>query len=214
MDRDLDKDYGDMVNKLARKFYFANPRFDLDDLRAEGRMAVVKAVQNRPQDTPYKESTWVYNAISMEMMSFVRRNKFDVHVSEYEQKECWRDKDEAAKLNSGAMAVRLDAQHAVDVDGYSKDAYDIIASGEPPALEKLIDEESRSILMEEINRLPEREKNVLMEFYGGQTLREIADNETQRNGRKCSPQRAAEIKNRAFTKVQTSVKRRYADAIS
>jgi len=197
--------YDGMIRSIARKYMFESPRFSLEDLMDEGRCAAIKAIRDRPNDTVYKESTWVFNAIRTAIMTFIRQNKYDVHVSEQQQKESWKEKEKADDLNRHAMAVRIDAIPQNFDDG---DQYDIIASGEPPPLDKLISEENISILYEELNALPEREKNIIEAIYlNGSKLREVAELEG------ITTQRVDQIRNRAFTKLQKSVKKRYANEL-
>jgi len=197
--------YDGMIRSIAKRYIFESPRFTIEDLMDEGRCAAIKAIKERPQNTLYKESTWVWNAIRTAIMTFIRQNKYDVHVSEQQQKESWREKEKADDLNRHAMAIRIDA---IPQNFDDSDQYDIIASGEPPPLEKLISEENISILYEELNALPEREKNIIQAIYiNGSKLREVAEVEG------ITTQRVDQIRNRAFTKLQKLVKKRYANEL-
>ena len=196
-------EYEGMIRSIAQKYIFSSSRFDINDLIDEGRCAAIKAIQERPLNTVYKESTWVWCAIRTAIVTFIRQNKYDVHVSEDHQKRSYKEKEAADELNKSAMAIRLDAMSPNFDDVGSQ--WDIVASGEPPPLEKLISEENISILYEELNNLPEREKNVLQAIYiEGQKFREVAEAEG------ITTQRVGQIKERAFKKLQESVKRRYA----
>lgn len=207
IERDLEKDYGPMIKSIARKFPIKSSRYEFDDLYAEGMRATIVAVRNRPTDTPYKESTWVYNAIHMAILSYVRKNTYDLTVSEHVQRQANAENTKDV-LNKNAKAMRADHVNASQGDD-SVGFFDIIASGEPPPDEKMVYTEQLDILREEIKTLSEREQNVLTAFYiNGTKLREIAETE------EVTIQRAAQIKDRAFTKLQEKMKKRYADALS
>lgn len=207
IERDLEKDYGAMVKSIARKFPIKSSRYEFEDLYAEGMRATIVAVRNRPTDTPYKESTWVYNAIQMAILSYVRKNTYDLSVSEHTQRQANAENTKDI-LNKNAKAIRADncsSAESEDIGSF----FDVIASGEPPPEEKLVQAEQLEILREEISSLSEREQNVLTAFFiDGAKLREIAETE------EVTVQRAAQIKDRAFVKLQEKVKKRYADALS
>jgi RNA polymerase sigma factor (sigma-70 family) len=206
VDRDLEQDYGAMVKYIARRFNIDNPRFDFDDLCAEGSMAVVKAVQCRPLDSQFKESTWVYNAIEMGIKGFVRKNRYDLHVSENKQKQSWKD-DNCVSLNVEATAVRLDKISGNSQSG-PVDMYDIIASGEPPPDEKMARAETIEIIDTEINALPEREQKVLRAwFFDENTLKNIATDLG------VTVQRAAQIKDRAFKRLKENITKNYGESL-
>jgi RNA polymerase sigma factor (sigma-70 family) len=205
-DRDLQAEYGGMITSIARKFPIKSSRYEFDDLFAEGMKAAVIAVRNRPTDTLYKESTWVYNAIHMAILSFVRKNTYDLSVSEHTQRKAHLEgvKD---VLNSTAKAIRADHLHVGNNEDAANNFFDVIASGEPPE-DRMIHNESLEILREEINALPEREQNILTAFYiDGAKLRDIAEHEG------VTTQRVAQIKERAFAKLKTKMEKRYADAL-
>lgn len=194
--------YDAMIRGIANKYMFNSPRFTLEDLMDEGRCAAIKAIQERPTDTVYKESTWVWGAVRTAIVTFIRQNKYDVHVSEDYQKRSYKEKETAEDLNKHAMAVRIDGIP----NDWDDSQYSVIASGDPPPLEKLISEENVAILYEEINALPEREKNIIQAIYiDGMKLREVAEVEG------ITAQRVDQLKKRGFKKLQESVKRRYAN---
>jgi RNA polymerase sigma factor (sigma-70 family) len=210
IERDLEKDYGPMVRSIARKFPVISSRFDFEDLYAEGMKAVIVGVRDRPTDTPYKESTWVYNAIQMAILSYVRKNSYDLSVSEHTQRKANKEgvKD---VLNRQARAIRADQSKDSNSgrDEENPSMLSTIASGEPPVHEKMIQAEQLEILRDEISSLSEREQNVLTAFFiRGDKLRDIAEAEG------VTAQRVAQIKDRAFGKLQEGMKKRYADAIA
>lgn len=205
-ERNLEVEYCGMVKKLAAKHLVSNPRFDFDDLYSIGLYAVVKAVEVRPTDTEYQESTWVYRAIETAMRDFIRSNRFDVHVSHYKQKQAHKE-DSFDIVKNEATAIRLDKE-VYGEDGSTNSVYDIIASGEPPPLEKMIMAEGVEILRDEISALSERERNIIDAwFFKELKLKDIAEAEG------CSTQRVAQIKDRAFKKLKDGVAKRYADAL-
>jgi RNA polymerase sigma factor (sigma-70 family) len=204
---DAENVYKRLISHLARKFFMQCPRFDIDDLYSEGLVACIKSIKERPLDTPYSESTWVYNAISFHLMSFIRRNKFDLHVSEDTQKKAYAEGTTSELYNSAIAIKSWRNPLSVEENGLN-DCDDIAASGEPPPIESVIKSETFFILNEELDHLPSRERTILKEFFiEGLTLKDIG----QRQG--TTPQRVGQIKDRAFSKLQANMKRRYSEAV-
>lgn len=216
--RDLNKEYGGLIKDLSRKYFHNNPRFSLEDLEAESMAAVVKAVKERPE-SEFKECTYVYKAIQLALMGFLRKNKFDVHVPEGEQKRAFKE-GRYERLASESFAIRADAVvfregepgYAGGTDDRSDISgswFDIASSGEPPVIDNVIKTEMLEILNEEINALGGRDKKVLNEFFiEGRQLNDIARDES------VSFQRIGQIKTRAFNKLKERMEKRYAGALA
>lgn len=166
-----------LINKLASKYYISTPKFDFDDLVSIGNKAAIHAL-DMFDESKGKVTTYVGQAVKREIRDFVSKNKHDLYVSAWGQRESWKaiQRGESDPLTN-TIALRINWNDDSDSGNASKDiGYVAIPSGEPPVDEVLIKKEQIDILMDELNALPERDRQVIhSRFFDGETLIQIAN---------------------------------------
>lgn len=195
-----------LIEKTVNKFYFDSPKFSRDDLVQEATLNAVHAIQKYNVDANASSlSTYIYSSMKRACRDFVRKNKYDLYITAHQQDKAWKTEKPLEKPN----ALRLDENYNTGPhDNGSKFSNSIPASGDLSVLNKLIKKEQASILVEEVNALSERERDVVYaRFWDGKTLAEIA------NTQGCSRQRINIIANRALNKLTVKVKERLEDEL-
>ncbi len=173
-----------LIKKVANKYHFDTPKFSYEDLVAVGNKAVIKALDFFDETKGTKPQTYVFWAIDRDIRDYVRKNKHDLYVSTYHQRKHYkefkksilavgdsgqaREENRAPDINHGAIgpnspvALRLDWNWDLNAPAAeTKSLADVIPSGEPPPEQKMMVEEQRDILMDEISRLPERQQFIV-----------------------------------------------------
>jgi len=163
-----------LVEKLANKYNIPTTKFCRDDLIQEANMAVVRALEKfDPTKSKSKLSTYVYSAINRTCRDFVRANINDLRVSNGQQAKEWaarKDKPAEDTPNYGKfgttespIAIRLDkpSKH----DNADTLGNTIPASGDASLLESFVKKEQVDILLEEIDALPDRERDIFRSHY-------------------------------------------------
>jgi len=196
-----------IVVSLASKYFLDTPKFDFEDLVSVGNSAVLRALETFDHERgEAKVSTYVFRAVEHGIANFVRKNKFDLYVSPYQQKKAHKARisgeNSVNLFNFGAdhspTAMRLQ-----ETQRGGTPMTETIPSGTPPIPKILIKKEQIDILMEEVELLPIRERNVIMaRFFDGAKLRDIA----------CdfgvSKQRVQQIQTQALTRLKVSLTKR------
>lgn len=196
------KKNGGLIRNLANKFYKKTSKFSFEDLVQEGSLAAIHALDKHdPENNKSKLSTYVYSAVNRRMRDLVRTNTHDAKVTVYQQLKTYREESmgiESDEWTPNPMAVRLDQTNDAG------EAFSLaIPSGAPPALDEAIKKEQVSILLEEIDTLPDREKNIIRQRYlDGDSAATIAREQG------CTRQRIHEISTRAMRKLSVRVKSR------
>lgn len=171
--------YHRTILKTANKFCIKNPRFDIEDLVEEGRLAAINAANSFDPKKETKFITYLTNALNFELQKFVGDNAYDLEVSEYFRRKEFKEHGSTDRLKNETRAIRLDVS-TEDCPGDSQyrslnTFHNVLPSGEPNPEEAMIRAENIQVLREEMNKLPERERVVLeLRFLEGLTLREIA----------------------------------------
>lgn len=212
-----------LIKKIAYQFrpdrMAATAKFSINDLLQEANLAALKALEGYdPTKSKGKLSTYVYKAVHRSCRDFVRRNKHDLYVSSYQQTKDWRASQASSKSKVdevvvaprfgstiGPMAVRGDCDSA-KIEGES--FMMTIASGDASVVDSLIKKEQVAILQEEIDGLPERERNIIKaRFINGLKLSEIARDQG------VTRQRIDQISRRAMNRLTERVKDKLGEAI-
>jgi len=169
-----------LVVSLASKYFMETPKFDFDDLVSVGNKAALRALDTFDYDRgEAKVSTYVHKAVEHDIANFVRKNKFDLYVSPYQQKKAHKRRTSGEAnvdlSNFGATHSPLAIPLSGNADEKGVPMAETIPSGAPPIPETLIKKEQIDILMEEVDLLPNRERDVIMaRFFDGARLRDIA----------------------------------------
>lgn len=171
-----------LINKAANRYFFDTPKFSFDDLVSVGNQGALKALNHF--DSSRRESkltTYVFRAASREIRDFVRKNKHDLYVSTYSQRQQYQaqKRGETESQFSGPnspMALRLDKEFNLGGFDGGVSTINVLPSGAPPPEQRMMFEEQGEILMQEINSLPPRDKSIIMQRHvSGATFSEIGD---------------------------------------
>jgi RNA polymerase sigma factor (sigma-70 family) len=167
-----------LINKAANKFFFETPKFSFDDLVSVGNQGALRAFLKFDPERKVKFTTYVYRAACREIRDFVRKNKFDIRVTFYEQNKHFKAvksgdaEGEYSGVNS-PIAIRLDKEFD---ENPNTSLRNVLPSGAPPPEQNMMLMEQNKILMNEINCLPERDKDIIIERHvEGCTFSEIGD---------------------------------------
>ncbi len=211
-----------LIESLVNKFYLTTSKFSRNDLVQEATLAAIRALGRfDPTKNKSKISTYVYSAVHRSCRDFVRKNKHDLYKTGYHQTQDWKDAQKLAATEEidtregpmptgqfasveGPMAIRADAENNKTGESFIT----TIPSGEPLPLDAIIIKEQVDILLEEINLLPERERDIInARFFDEKKLAEIARDQG------VTRQRINQISKRAFSRLQEKVLERLGDEI-
>jgi RNA polymerase sigma factor (sigma-70 family) len=180
------KQYEKAIHKAAHEFHRLsanNPRISYDDIVGEANVITMRAAQTYDETKGASFLTHLTNALERELRKYLIDNGYDLSVSEYTEREEYKNMGNLDRLREEANAqISLDSSH--DYDGglfgaeQNKDMTygEILPSGYPSPEEVLIKNESLDILREELDALPERERHVInLRWFENKTLREIAE---------------------------------------
>ena len=143
-----------LVVFLAKKY--ENTGVDLEDLVSIGTIGLMKGIKTFSMDKNIKLATYASRCIDNEILMFLRKNK---------------------KLKT---EVSIDASLSYDVDGNELHLEDVLGKDPDIVTKPLEDELNRNLMMEEIEKLPKRDKEIIIMRYGlfgteEKTQKEVAD---------------------------------------
>lgn len=143
-----------LVVFLAKKY--ENTGVDLEDLVSIGTIGLMKGIKTFSLDKNIKLATYASRCIDNEILMFLRKNK---------------------KVKT---EVSFDESLSFDSDGNELHLEDVLGTAPDIVTKPLEDEFNRNIMLEEINKLPKREKEIIIMRYGlggmaEKTQKEVAD---------------------------------------
>ncbi len=143
-----------LVVFLAKKY--ENTGVDLEDLVSIGTIGLMKGIKTFSMDKNIKLATYASRCIDNEILMFLRKNK---------------------KLKT---EVSIDASLSYDVDGNELHLEDVLGTDPDIVTKPLEDELNKTLMMEEIEKLPKRDKEIIIMRYGlfgteEKTQKEVAD---------------------------------------
>ena len=143
-----------LVVFLAKKF--ENTSFDLEDLVSIGTIGLIKGVKTYKLDKNIKLATYVSRCISSEILMFLRKNKKTV------------------------SEVSLEDTINYDVEGNALSLEDILGTDIDIVDKNFQNKNDKELLEIEIDKLPKRDKNIMIMRYGlyntkEYTQKEVAD---------------------------------------
>ena len=143
-----------LVVFLAKKY--ENTGVDLEDLVSIGTIGLMKGIKTFSMDKNIKLATYASRCIDNEILMFLRKNK---------------------KLKT---EVSIDASLSYDVDENELHLEDVLGTDPDIVTKPLEDELNRNLMMEEIEKLPKRDKEIIIMRYGlfgteEKTQKEVAD---------------------------------------
>ena len=143
-----------LVVFLAKKY--ENTNVDLEDLVSIGTIGLMKAVKTFSNDKNIKLATYASRCIDNEILMFLRKNK---------------------KVSG---AVSFEESLFFDADGNELHLEDVLGTDADIVTKPLEEDLNKKIMMEEINKLKERDKEIIIMRYGlfnhpEKTQKEVAD---------------------------------------
>ena len=143
-----------LVVFLAKKY--ENTGVDLEDLVSIGTIGLMKGIKTFSMDKNIKLATYASRCIDNEILMFLRKNK---------------------KVKT---EVSIDSSLSFDVDGNELHLEDVLGTDPDIVTRPLEDELNKNLMLGEIEKLPEREKEIIIMRYGlygkeEKTQKEVAD---------------------------------------
>ena len=129
-----------LVVFLAKKY--ENTGVDLEDLVSIGTIGLIKGINTFSANKNIKLATYASRCIDNEILMYLRKNK---------------------KRNAD---VSLEESLSFDAEGNELHLEDILGTEPDIVTKELEDNDIKAILMEEINKLPKRDKDIMKLRYG------------------------------------------------
>ena len=129
-----------LVVFLAKKY--ENTRVDLEDLVSIGTIGLIKGINTYKSDKNIKLATYASRCIDNEILMFLRKNK--------------KTKGE----------VSLDESLSFDPDGNELHLEDILGTDKDIVTQGIEKETEKNLVLSEINKLPDRDKEIMVLRYG------------------------------------------------
>ena len=143
-----------LVVFLAKKY--ENTGVDLEDLVSIGTIGLMKGIKTFSMDKNIKLATYASRCIDNEILMFLRKNK---------------------KVKT---EISFDESLSFDSDGNELHLEDVLGTDPDIVTKPLEDELNHNLMIEEINKLPERDKEIIIMRYGlfnhqEKTQKEVAE---------------------------------------
>ncbi len=140
-----------LVVYLSKKY--ENAKIDLEDLVSIGTIGLIKGINTYKMDKNIKLATYASRCIDNEILMYLRKNK---------------------KRNAD---VSLEESLSFDAEGNELHLEDILGTEPDLVTKELEDNDLKMTLMKEINKLPERDKEIMKLRYGLFGEKEITQKE-------------------------------------
>ena len=143
-----------LVVFLAKKY--ENTGVDLEDLVSIGTIGLMKGINTFSMDKNIKLATYASRCIDNEILMFLRKNK---------------------KIKT---EVSIDSSLSFDVDGNELHLEDVLGTAPDIVTKPLEDELNKNLMIKEIEKLPKRDKQIIIMRYGlfghdEKTQKEVAE---------------------------------------
>jgi RNA polymerase sporulation-specific sigma factor len=143
-----------LVVFLAKKY--ENTNVDLEDLVSIGTIGLIKAINTYKMDKNIKLATYASRCIDNEILMYLRKNKKRRGEVSFEESLCY------------------------DVDGNELHLEDVLGTEADVVTKDLENKIEKKILLEEINKLDERDRQIMVLRYGlingeEMTQKDVAD---------------------------------------
>ena len=143
-----------LVVFLAKKY--ENVKVDLEDLVSIGTIGLIKAINTYSMDKNIKLATYASRCIDNEILMYLRKNK---------------------KSNT---EISLDESLSYDAEGNELHLEDIIGTEKDIVTKGIEEENDKKLMLEEIDKLSNRDKEIITMRYGlmgkeEKTQKEVAD---------------------------------------
>jgi RNA polymerase sigma factor (sigma-70 family) len=164
-----------------------------------------KALNRYDEDKNVKRSSWCSKIISQDIKSFINKNKFDLTVPECHQDKIYKLSNK--EYVPAESFVRLEALPNNKENKQQKGRL-AIPSGAPPPEQKAMVEEQSNTLLEELNKLPAREREIInLHYFNNLTLQQIGDSIG------LSKQRVSQLEKKAFETLRFRLKPKIGEEI-
>ena len=143
-----------LVVFLAKRY--ENTKVDLEDLVSIGTIGLIKGIKTYKRDKNIKLATYASRCIDNEILMYLRKNK---------------------KIKT---EVSLEESLSFDPDGNELKLEDVLGTEKDVVTKRIEEETEKKLMMEEINKLPGRDKEIIVLRYGldgkkALTQKEVAD---------------------------------------
>ncbi len=129
-----------LVVFLSKKY--ENTKVDLEDLVSIGTIGLIKGINTYKNDKNIKLATYASRCIDNEILMYLRKNK------------------------KRKADVSLDESLSFDSEGNELHLEDILGTESDIVTKNLEENDMRKIMLKEINKLPERDKQIMILRYG------------------------------------------------
>ena len=129
-----------LVVFLSKKY--ENTGLDLEDLVSIGTIGLIKGIKTYKRDKNIKLATYASRCIDNEILMFLRKNK---------------------KIKT---EVSLEESLSFDPDGNELKLEDVLGTEKDVVTKRIEEETEKKLMMEEINKLPVRDKEIIVLRYG------------------------------------------------
>lgn len=140
-----------LVVFLSKKY--ENTKIDLEDLVSIGTIGLIKGINTYKMNKNIKLATYASRCIDNEILMYLRKNK------------------------KRALDVSLEDSLSYDAEGNELKLEDILGTEPDIVTKQLEDDDLKRILLNEINKLPTRDKEIMKLRYGLFGTKEITQKE-------------------------------------
>lgn len=168
-----------LVVYLSKKY--DNTKIDLEDLVSIGTIGLIKGISTYKVDKNIKLATYASRCIDNEILMYLRKNK---------------------KRNAD---VSLEESLSYDSEGNELHLEDILGTEDDIVTKNIEDDDMKKILIEEINKLPKRDKEIISLRYGLFGKKEITQKELAKK-LNISQSYISRIEKKVIKKIKESIK--------
>ena len=168
-----------LVVYLSKKY--ENTKIDLEDLVSIGTIGLIKGINTYKIDKNIKLATYASRCIDNEILMYLRKNK---------------------KRNAD---VSLEESLSYDAEGNELHLEDILGTDPDIVTKQLEDDDLKEILLKEIDRLPNRDKQIMKLRYGLFGEEEITQKELAEK-LKISQSYISRIEKKVIKKIKDKIK--------
>ena len=168
-----------LVVYLSKKY--DNTKIDLEDLVSIGTIGLIKGISTYKVDKNIKLATYASRCIDNEILMYLRKNK---------------------KRNAD---VSLEEYLSYDSEGNELHLEDILGTEDDIVTKNIEDDDMKKILIEEINKLPKRDKEIISLRYGLFGKKEITQKELAKK-LNISQSYISRIEKKVIKKIKESIK--------
>ncbi len=168
-----------LVVYLSKKY--DNTKIDLEDLVSIGTIGLIKGISTYKVDKNIKLATYASRCIDNEILMYLRKNK---------------------KRNAD---VSLEESLSYDSEGNELHLEDILGTEDDIVTKNIEDDDMKKTLIEEINKLPKRDKEIISLRYGLFGKKEITQKELAKK-LNISQSYISRIEKKVIKKIKESIK--------